>query len=52
MISKLAQDSPRCLKMAPKMLQEGPISPQDGSNWPKGSPRTKEVPKRPKSFNT
>ena len=31
MASKMAQYSPRCLKMAPKMLQEAPLPSQDGS---------------------
>ena len=30
----MVQNSRRCLKMAPKMFQEVPKSPQDGSKWP------------------
>ena len=48
MTSKMAQDRPRWLKMAPKMLQEAPRPPQDGSKWPRSLP--KEAPKRQKPF--
>eukprot|EP00959_Pyramimonas_sp_CCMP1952_P462320 9483043-Pyramimonas_sp.AAC.1 len=37
----MAQDVPRCLKMAPTMLQEAPRPLQDGPKWP-----TKELPRR------
>eukprot|EP00959_Pyramimonas_sp_CCMP1952_P199944 4182256-Pyramimonas_sp.AAC.1 len=36
--SKMAQDSPICLKMAAKMLQEAPRL-QDGSKWPRSASR-------------
>ena len=39
MSSKMAQDTLRCFKMAPKMLQEAPSPPQDGSKWPRSLPR-------------
>ena len=48
MTSKMAQDSLRCLKMAPKMLQDAPRPAQDGSQRP-NSP-SKEASKRPKIF--
>ena len=34
MASKMAQDSPRCLKMAPNMLQEAPRTLQDAALAP------------------
>ena len=48
MTSKTAQDSLRCLKMVPKMLQDATRPPQDGSKRP-NSP-SKEASNRPKSF--
>eukprot|EP00959_Pyramimonas_sp_CCMP1952_P221489 4630114-Pyramimonas_sp.AAC.1 len=35
----MAQDIPRCLIMAPTMLQDAPRPLQDVSQWPKSSPR-------------
>ena len=48
MIFKMAQDSPRYIKMAPKMPQEAPRPPQGGSKKPNRFPRM--PPWMPKPF--
>ena len=48
MTSKMAQDGPRWLKMAPKMPQEAPRPPQNDTKWTRSFPR--RPPKRPNSL--
>eukprot|EP00959_Pyramimonas_sp_CCMP1952_P127111 2658620-Pyramimonas_sp.AAC.1 len=46
----MVQDSARCLKMVPKMFQDAPRPPQDGSKCPLELPS--DAPKKPTCFKT